>query len=291
MAEEIAASSTPAPAASPATETVSTVTEAAPSAEIVAPAAIETPAVETQDVPKESTLLGAQPEVAPEAAEETPTEEPAKEAEQPVEESEKDKPEDKADEKPVDKKDTEEKPADDKQSEEAPLPTYEAFAVPDGVSLDTERLGKFAALLGEFEGSKPDHEAFQKFGQSLVDQHVAEVQHTVKRLQESYSQAWEKQKNDWKDAFEKDPELGGNRRDTTLSSALQFIRTHGGTEAQQGEFRKLMDETGIGNHPAMIRLLSAAGSVMSEGGPVPASKPMSEMRSKIQTRYGKMANS
>lgn len=173
------------------------------------------------------------------------------------------------------------------QSEEpAPLPTYESFVLPEGVSLDNQRLGEFTKELAEFETSPKTHEEFQKFGQKLVDKHVAEVQNTVQRLTEHYQQAWEKQTNDWKDAFIADPKIGGNRQETTVKSALEFIRTHGGTAEQQNEFRNLMQTTGIGNHPAVIRLLANAMNANREGQPIPASKPVPKVTSKIQRRYG-----
>ena len=82
-----------------------------------------------------------------------------------------------------------------------------------------------------------------------------------------------------------DPEIGGNRWQTTVDSATNFIRTHGGTEAQQAEFHKIMDESGLGNHPAMIRILARAGAAMSEGRPLAAQAPAVAL-SKTQKLYG-----
>lgn len=172
-------------------------------------------------------------------------------------------------------------------AEAAPLPAFEAFTVPEGIQVDAEKLGEFTKELAEFEqATKADHAELQKFGQKLMDRHIAEVQATVDRLNEAYVAAFEKQKSEWRSAFEKDPEIGGNRADTTVNAALQFIRTHGGNEAQQQEFRELMNATGIGNHPALIRLLAKANSVLSEGQPLPAEKPPQQPRSKIERRYG-----
>ncbi len=190
-----------------------------------------------------------------------------------------------------------EKPADEaveqpkeegSQSEEpAQLPTYEAFTLPEDVKLDDEKLGEFTKELAQFEtDTKADHAKMQQFGQKLLDRYVAETQDNNKRLVEYFTNTWEKQKSDWKEAFEKDPEIGGNRKDTTVNAALEFIRTHGGNETQQQEFRDLMESTGIGNHPAMIRLLAKANMAMAEGKSLPATKVAPETRSKIDKRYG-----
>lgn len=169
----------------------------------------------------------------------------------------------------------------------APPPTYEAFTIPEDVSLEPERLKEFTDILGEFEGkTKADHAFVQEFGQKAVDFHVTEVKKTVEALNKSLAESWENTKTEWKDSFMKDPEIGGNRWQTTVDAASNFIRTHGGTAEQQSEFRKLMDMSGVGNHPAMIRLLASAGRAMSEGRPLAATSPVSPPKSKVATMYG-----
>lgn len=175
------------------------------------------------------------------------------------------------------------------QSDEpAPPPTYEPFTLPEGITLEEERLKEFTGILSEFEGkTKAEHAAVQEFGQKAVDFHVAEIQKTVEAYTQKIEQDWENTKKTWKESFMSDPELGGNRWQTTINSALSFIRTHGGNEDQQAEFRKLMNDTGIGNHPAMIRMLANAGTKMVEGAPLVAQTPLSPPKSKTQTMYGK----
>lgn len=191
--------------------------------------------------------------------------------------------------KPTDTKPVEEaKKIEGNQSEEpAQLPTYEAFTLPEGVTLENERLSDFTKTLAEFEtNTKADHAEVQKLGQQLVDRYVTDVTKTIERYNENVMNQWEKQKNEWKDSFIADPEIGGNRQETTLNSAKEFIRTHGGTSEQQSEFLKLMGSTGVGNHPAMIRMLANAMNANREGKPLPATKPMPEQRSKVVSRYG-----
>lgn len=266
---------------------------AAPVAPVETPAAQPAPEAAAQPVaeaPKvESTILGAA-KPAPEAVvEEKKVEVSDKNnTEAPVAEA---KPEIKpADVKPEDKKVepvVEVKKDEGSQSDEpAPLPTYE-FKAPEGLTLDDAKLGEFTKELAEFETlNKADHAKMQEFGQKLVERHAAEVKSTIERLNHSYAEQWEKQKNDWKESFVKDPEIGGNRQQTTVNAAAEFIRTHGGTEAQQEEFRNLMDMTGAGNHPAMIRILAKAMQSMGEGKPVPANKPVQQNASKVAKRYG-----
>lgn len=174
------------------------------------------------------------------------------------------------------------------QSEEpAPLPTYDDFTLPEGITPDNELISNFTKDLAEFEQStKADHAAMQEFGQKLIDQYVAESTKTAERISTYYQETFEKTKNQWKEDFEKDPELGGNRAQTTVDSAKSFIKTHGGDAAQQQAFHKLMDETGLGNHPVIIRLLANAGRNMQEGKPLPATSPVQPQMSKVAKRYG-----
>lgn len=174
------------------------------------------------------------------------------------------------------------------QSEEpAPPPVYDAFKLPEGITLKDERVKEFTNVLAELETkSKLDHVLAQEFGQKMVDFHIAEVKQTVENINKYYQDNWERQKVQWKENFLKDPEIGGNRFQTTVDSALTFIRTHGGTPEQQAEFRNLMESSGLGNHSAVIRLLANAGRAMSEGKPLAASKPVSPPKSKTETLYG-----
>lgn len=171
----------------------------------------------------------------------------------------------------------------------APLPAYEAWTLPEGVTLDEAKATEFNKLLGEFQaGSKAEQAAVQAFGQELIDRHVSELKSALARKDETYQQAWVKQTEDWKQAFVNDPEIGLNRQETTVATANEFIATHGGTPEQQAEFRSLMQTTGLGNHPAMIRLLANAKNSAAFGAPQPlAGTPPTEKVSRSQKYYGK----
>lgn len=245
------------PAAAPEAPVTTDVTD------VPAAAPVETPAA----VP-DSSLLGDDPSGQPAP---TPSETPAADtpsqeapsADQPVEQA-------------------------SQSAEPAPLPDYEPWTLPDGYTQDEAKLGEFTKELAELERDTGlPHDKAKEFGQKLIDRHVAEVQNTIERLTERYTNTWEKQKNDWKAAFESDPELGGNRSDTTLTAARNVIKSYAGNAEQVQEFRELMTHTGLGNHPAVIRLLANVGKKMfEEGSPVPASAPAKAPTSKLAKRYG-----
>lgn len=175
------------------------------------------------------------------------------------------------------------------QSDEpAPPPKYENWALPEGVTLGETELGEFTNILSalELEG-KADHSVTQQTGQKLVDFHINELRKAVQSVHQANLDSWEATKTEWKESFLKDPEIGGNRFQTTVDAAQTFIRTHGGTPDQQTEFRQLMETSGLGNHPAMIRILASAQLAMNEGGIVAATVPPAAPKSKVATFYGK----
>lgn len=174
--------------------------------------------------------------------------------------------------------------------EPAPPPTYEAFVMPENVTLDQERVTEFTKLLAELETEgKTEHVLVQKFGQKAVDFHINEIQKVVTDLQKHQTDTWDRQKSEWKETFLKDPNLGGDNSQATIDSAMTFLRTHGGSQEQQQEFRSLMETSGLGNHPAMIRLLANAGRAMREGQPLAAQRPANtSVKSKTATLYGSL---
>ena len=167
-------------------------------------------------------------------------------------------------------------------------PKYEPFTLPENVSLDEAKVSEFTNLLSDLEmKGKADHALVQEFGQKAVDLFINEQKNLVEQINKTQLDTWEKTKTTWKDQTLADPEIGGNRFQTALTSAQTFIRTHGGTAEQQAEFRALMDTSGLGNHPAMIRLLAKAGASMVEGSPLAATKPVTPSKSKTETMYGR----
>lgn len=160
--------------------------------------------------------------------------------------------------------------------------------MPDGVSLDAEGVGKLTALLGETElATKADHTAMQGLGQKLVDMYVAEMQ----RASQAQQDLWIKTRDEWRNKFIADEAIGGARREATLRNCASMIEQFGGTPEQQAELRQAFGITGMGDHPAMIRLLNNMAAVLSEGKPVLATVPRSPVpASKSQRRYANTLN-
>lgn len=142
--------------------------------------------------------------------------------------------------------------------EKVEFPIYEEFKLPENVAMEKEPMEAFTKLIGEIEIGKLDHAAFQEKGQALVDMHIKGVQNSIDRLNDYYVKLHEKQKSDWFDSFKKDPELGGNEEKVaaTVGAVRDAIVNFGGDAKQVQEFRDVMTSTGVGSHPAVIRLIN-----------------------------------
>jgi hypothetical protein len=222
--------------AAPAVETTpttpasaeTTTTETAP-AEVTAPVAVEVVAPAAESAAPES-LLGQAAAPAPEAKEIKPEAETTK------------------DSAPA----AEQKNEGSLTDEPAPLPKFEPFTLPEGFTRDEKGFESLTNDLAEFEvKNKLSHAEVQAFGQKLVDKYVSDI----KRMQDSQVQEISSIKSGWKEAFQKDPELGGNRIETTKKILGEAINGFSGSPENVKSFGEFVEKTGIGDNPDLIRLI------------------------------------
>jgi hypothetical protein len=155
------------------------------------------------------------------------------------------------------------------EAEPVSLPVYE-FKLPEGAKADDPKFKAFTAKLGEFQNlTKAEQAASQKFGQELVDMHIEDVKAVVEKSQRDAWDWFNNRNKEWLETAKKDPQIGGEAFDATVSAASQAISLYGGTKAQQLETAKLLQETGVENHPALLRFLSNITKIAAkEGSPV-----------------------
>jgi hypothetical protein len=141
-------------------------------------------------------------------------------------------------------------------AEPAPLPTFEPFTLPEGFQPD-ESLNEFTKDLAEFTRDNGlDAAKMQAFGQQLVDKYAARTQETLERYSEIQQAEQEKVASEWRTQLEKDPELGGNRLETTTQSLRQAVSKYAGSTDQVKEFQAAVETHKWGNHPALVRLIN-----------------------------------
>lgn len=148
--------------------------------------------------------------------------------------------------------------------EEAGQPVAASLEPPDGIDPDSEQWKAFAGLAGEL-GLAPEAvgkliELHRSALQQALEEHLRQQQAEAQRLAE-----------EWREAILADKELGGARlRETTHLAALAM--DHYGNK----EFRELLEHTGLGNHPVLVRAFRDLGRKLAEDSPAqgrPAGTP------------------
>lgn len=143
----------------------------------------------------------------------------------------------------------------EKASPKAPE-KYEAFKLPEGATLD-EGLAK------EFEGVAREAGLDQGKAQKVIDLGGK----LAAKLQADITAKVEAAQKSWADASKADAEFGGAKFDENLGVAKKAIATFA-----TPELSKLLNESGLGNHPEVIRLFWKVGQAISEDKLVAGSK-------------------
>jgi hypothetical protein len=163
------------------------------------------------------------------------------------------------------------KPADEKPTDKpqgAPE-KYEPFKVPEGVVLDEKRTQAVQALFKELNLT-------QDAGQKLVDFQSA----ALKADRESYEANFKAMQKDWAEETRKGL---GAEADKQLGYAAAF-RDKFLTEGA----REILKQSGLGNHPEIIKSFIQAGKAISEDGFVPGRAALDEKKSPAATMYPDM---
>jgi len=141
--------------------------------------------------------------------------------------------------------------AGDKQDAKPDVPEKYEFKLPDGVQMDDAGIEAYSEFAKEAGLS-------QEAAQNLMSK-LAPVMQT--RMTEAIQQA----RSSWGEASKADKEFGGEKLQENLSVAQKAMKTFG-----TPELRTLLNESGLGNHPEIIRAFYRAGKAISEDNFVPS---------------------
>lgn len=151
------------------------------------------------------------------------------------------------------------KPAEAAKPEGAPE-KYEDFKVPEGMKLEGETLTSATKLF-------KDLNLTQAGAQSLVDFHSVQL----KAAAEAPLAEYDRIRTEWKTKADADPDIGPKAAQIkeTVSRALDTI----GDKALVDDFKHAMNLTGVGDHPAFIKVLNKLASQVIEGRPAQGAGP------------------
>lgn len=133
----------------------------------------------------------------------------------------------------------------DEDDDDAGAPeSYEDFSVPEGFTVNEEQLG-------EYHRWAKDTNLTQDQAQQGIDMFV--------KIKEAEQAQWVEQQKSWVDQAKSDSEYGGDKFDENISVAVKARESFG-----TPEFVEMLEVSGLGNHPEMIRFLNRVGQAISE---------------------------
>ena len=138
----------------------------------------------------------------------------------------------------------------DKPTEEKPAEVSYEFKLPEGVTLQGEALDELKATAKELGLT-------QEQAQKVADLGAKQAQAFTNQLVEYQRN----QTAQWADATKADKEIGGDRLDENLGVAKKALDAYA-----TPELKKLLNDSGLGNHPEVIRTFFKVGKAISEDG-------------------------
>ncbi len=86
----------------------------------------------------------------------------------------------------------------------------------------------------------------------------------VKKMEQRAANAWNDRLEGWKNEVMADRELGGDKLPATTTAAAKAIVAFSPNTGEAQALREVLESSGLGNHPAVIRFFSRVGKAVSE---------------------------
>jgi hypothetical protein len=144
---------------------------------------------------------------------------------------------------------------------------YEPFVAPEGTAID-------ATVLTQFEEAARELNLPQDKAQQLIDKMAPAMAQQQAAQMQQLSQ-------DWQAAASADKEYGGDKLAENLGYATKAVDTFASPE-----LKTMLRETGLGNHPELVRFMVRAGKAISEDKIVTGGAPATANRSAAEVLYG-----
>lgn len=123
-----------------------------------------------------------------------------------------------------------------------------SLTMPEGMELDK---GLLDAITPSLRAKGFTHKEAQELTDTFIDVRTKEI--------EKANEDWDNTVTDWADQTKKDKEIGGKKFDETMKAAQSALKKYG-TE----ELRAALDNSGMGSHPEVIRLLVRVGNAITD---------------------------
>lgn len=163
-------------------------------------------------------------------------------------------------------------PEDDKKeaSEIVGAPeSYADFELPEGMELDNASLEQAIPVFKDLGLS-------QEQAQKLVSLRAEQIKADMQSQEENQK----KLLGEWQKQTESDPEYGGDKFKGSVEAAHLAI-----DKLATPEFTKLLNDTGLGNHPEVFRIMFRIGKLMQEDVPLASGQASQKPLDRLQVLY------
>lgn len=137
------------------------------------------------------------------------------------------------------------------------IPDAYDLTAPEGMTIDADLLTEATPIFKELGLSNEAASKVLPLAQSLITK-------TQEATVQQFIDQGNQQRKAWLDEAKADPEIGGNKWDATLHTAGRGLDALGYGEGSA--LRTLLNETGLGNHPEMIKAMAKIGGMVGEDG-------------------------
>lgn len=161
-------------------------------------------------------------------------------------------------------------PAETPKSDEAAKPEgapekYD-FKAPEGEHFNEKVIGAFEGIARELN---LNNEGAQKVLDTVAPVLKAEQDAMIEQARQT-----------WLEQTKADPEVGGEKFNESLATAVKAVERFGGDE-----LKSFLDETGLGNHPAVVKTFHKIGLAISEDNRLPGGNAPESGTKDARSRY------
>lgn len=132
----------------------------------------------------------------------------------------------------------------DTKTDEVKAPESYELQMPEGIELDKAAADEFTAIAKELKLDQPT-------AQKLAD--------VAAKMQQRQVEAHQKLVETWVESVKADKDIGGDKLDENLGVARKALETFG-----TPELRDVLNATGFGNHPEVIKAFFKIGKAISD---------------------------
>tara|TARA_R110000803_G_scaffold98863_8_gene166941 strand:- start:3811 stop:4497 length:687 start_codon:yes stop_codon:yes gene_type:complete len=140
--------------------------------------------------------------------------------------------------------------SDGEGDDQSDVPEEYTFELPEGMELDQELADKFSPIAKD---AKLTNEQVNKIA-PVIAEHLQE-------MATKQQNAWNDTVKGWGESLKSDADFGGANYNDNVEIAKTAISQFGGEE-----LTKALQETGMGNHPALVKFALNVGKAISEDG-------------------------